>query len=93
MNNVINFEKAKKRLRVDNSGRVTLEELNKACDKLIEKEREKWFYEILKIKPFPKIWGQPTKFSLKIRAITVKFYGGKIVIRQFGRVIGEKTFY
>ena len=66
---------------------------NKTCDEIIEKEREKWFYEVLKTKPFPKIWGEPTKFSLKIRAITVKFYDGKIVIRQFGRVIAEKTFY
>lgn len=93
MKNVINFEEAKKRLRVDNTDRVTLDELKKACDELIEKEREKWFYEILKTKPFPKILGEPTKFSLKIRVITVKFYGGKIVIKQFGRVIGEKTFY
>ena len=92
MKNVINFEEAKKRLRVDNTDRVTLDELKKAFE-LIEKEREKWFYEILKTKPFPKIWGEPTKFSLKIRAITVNFYGGKIVIKQFGRVIGEKTFY
>ena len=92
MKNVINFEEAKKRLRSDNTDRVTLDELKKAFE-LIEKEREKWFYEILKTKPFPKIWGEPTKFSLKIRAITVKFYGGKIVIKQFGRVIGEKTFY
>ena len=93
MKNVINFEEAKKRLRVDNSDRITLEELKKACDEIIEKEREKWFYEVLKTKPFPKILGELTRFSLKIRAITVKFYDGKIVIRQFGRVIGEKTFY
>ena len=41
MKNVINFEEAKKRLRSDNTDRVTLDELNKACDELIEKEREK----------------------------------------------------
>lgn len=93
MKNVINFEEAKKRLRVDKSDKVTLEELNKACNELIKKEAEKWFNETLKTKPFPKIWGEPTRFSLKIRAITVKLFGKTIVIRQFGRVIGEKTFY
>jgi len=51
--------------------------------------------QILKKKAWPKIWGEPTKFSLwwrfiKVEKIEISPYRTKIMVRQFGKVIAEK---